>query len=117
MKFLSKAFGLKKHGRAMGWKDGKLNHRAMKLGDDFIAMEYPGPKYKCPKRLGQATQNLYVNDLEPDKHFAWAKKAGAKILEKPQNTCYGHRRYGAEDPEGHQWYLALEIKRRGSNKG
>ena len=117
MQFLSRAFGLKKCGRVMRGKDGKLNHAAMKLGDDLIMMGHPGPKYKSPKRLGQATQSLYVNVLDVDKHFERAKKAGAKILEEPQNTFYGHRRYGAEDLEGHQWYFAHEIKRRGSNKG
>ena len=100
----------------MRGKNGKLNHAAMKLGDDFIMMGYPGPKYKNPKTLGQATQNLYVNVDDVDKHFAHAKKAGATILEEPANTSYGHRRYGAEDPEGHQWYFAREIKARGSKK-
>jgi uncharacterized glyoxalase superfamily protein PhnB len=87
-------------------KEGKINHAAMKFGDDLIMMGYPGPKYKNPKRLGQATQSLYVNVDDVDKHFERARKAGAKILEEPANTFYGHRRYGAEDPEGHQWYFA-----------
>ena len=30
--------------------------------------------------------------------FKKAKKAGAKILEKPADQFYGHRRYGAVDP-------------------
>ena len=51
-----------------------------------------------------------------DAHFERAKKAGAKILEEPQDTFYGHRRYGAEDPEGHQWFFAQEIPRRAANK-
>jgi PhnB protein len=66
-------------GTAMRGKDGKLNHAAMKLGDDFIMMGYPGPKYKSPRRLGQAAQHLYVNVNDVDKHFARAKKAGAKV--------------------------------------
>ena len=114
LKFLSKAFGFKKFGKAMRGKDGKLNHAAMSFGDDFIMMGCPGSKYKRPKKLGQATQNLYVNVDDVDKHFARAKKAGAKILAEPQDTRYGHRRYGAEDPEGHQWYFAQEIKARSS---
>jgi len=101
----------------MRGEDGTLNHVAMKLGSDFIMMGYPGPKYKNPKRLGQATQNLYVNVLDVDKHFARAKKAGAKILEEPQDTFYGQRRYGVEDPEGHQWYFAHDIKGSGSKRG
>jgi len=59
------------------------------------------------------TQSLYVDVPDVDKHFARARKAGAAILEEPQNTPYGHRRYGAADPEGHQWYFAQELKKRG----
>jgi len=108
--FLSKAFGFRRYGRPMSRPDGKLNHAAMKLGDDVIMMGWPGPKYKNPKRLGEATQCLYVNVNDVDKHFARAKKAGAKILEEPKDTHYGDRRYGAEDPEGHQWYFAQSSK-------
>ena len=111
LRFLSKAFGFRRHGRPMSGPDGKINHAAMKLGNDMIMMGYPGPQYKNPKHLGQATQELYVNVANVDKHFARAKKAGAKILEEPQDTFYGHRRYGAEDPEGHEWYFAQEIKK------
>ena len=104
--FLAKAFGFRKYGRPMARPDGKLNHAAMKLDDDIIMMGWPGPKYKNPRRLGQATQCLYVNVADVEKHFARAKKAGAKIIEEPKDTPYGDRRYGAEDPEGHQWYFA-----------
>jgi uncharacterized glyoxalase superfamily protein PhnB len=45
-----------------------------------------------------------------DKHYARAKKAGAKILEKPADTFYGDRRYGVTDPEGHQWFFAQHVR-------
>jgi PhnB protein len=112
LKWLSKAFGFRRFGASMTSPDGKLNHAAMKFGDGLIMMGYPGPKYKNPKRLGHSTQSLYVNVDDVDKHFARARKAGAKILEEPENTSYGPRRYGAEDPEGHQWYFAQELKAR-----
>ena len=95
----------------MSGSDGKLQHAAMQLDKDFIMMGYPGPEYKSPRRLGQATMNLYVNVSDVDKHYKRAKKAGARILEEPQDTFYGHRRYGAADPEGHEWYFAHEIKK------
>jgi uncharacterized glyoxalase superfamily protein PhnB len=63
------------------------------------------------RRLGQATQSLYINVDDVDKHFARAKNAGAKILEEPADTAYVHRRYGAEDPEGRQWYFASDSRR------
>ena len=116
LKFLSKAFGFRKHGPAMSGPDGNVLHAAMKLGDDVVMMGCPGAKYKNPKRLGQSTQSLYVNVGDVDKHFARAKKAGAKILEEPHDEFYGDRRYGAEDPEGHQWYFASPVKKRASRK-
>jgi uncharacterized glyoxalase superfamily protein PhnB len=107
--WLGKAFGLRKSGRAMRGPDGKVNHAAMALGDAFVMLGHPGPDYRSPKRLGQATQSLYVDVDDVDKHFRRAVKAGAKIIQEPTDTFYGHRRYGAEDPEGHQWYFAQEI--------
>ncbi|MBI3484277.1 MAG: VOC family protein, partial [Acidobacteria bacterium] len=116
LRFLTKTLGFRKCGPQMKGPDGKINHAAMQLGDGLVMMGCPWPKYKNPKRLGQATQSLYVNVDNVDKHFERARKAGAKILEKPQNTPYGHRRYGAEDPEGHQWYFAQEIRKRSKSK-
>ncbi len=112
LKFLAKAFGFRKYGTQMLGPDGKINHAAMKFDDDLIMMGYPGPKYKNPTRLGQATQSLYINVDNVDEHFDRARKAGAKILEKTKDTPYGDRRYGAEDPEGHQWYFAQDIRKR-----
>jgi uncharacterized glyoxalase superfamily protein PhnB len=114
--FLSKAFGFRRHGRAVAGSDGRLNHAAMKLGDGVVMMGCPGSKYRNPKRLGQATQSLYVNVADADRHFERARKAGATILEEPKDTFYGNRRYGAEDPEGHQWYFAQEIQKRAVRK-
>jgi len=111
LKFLAKAFGFRKCGVQMLGPDGKINHAAMQLGDDLIMMGRPPSGYRNPKRLGQTTQHLYVNVKDVDKHFKRARKAGAAILEEPVDTHYGHRRYGAADPEGHQWYFAHDIRR------
>ncbi len=116
LKFLARAFGFRKFGAQMSGPDGKVRHAAMKLGDGMVMMGWPGPKYKNPKRMGQATASLYVNVGNVDAHFEQARKAGAKILEKPKNTSYGARRYGAEDPEGHQWYFAQGVGQRLKSK-
>jgi hypothetical protein len=52
----------------------------MKLGDNLIMMGCPGPKYKNPRRLGQATQSLYVNVSHVNAHFQRARKAGATVI-------------------------------------
>src|SRR3954466_3646762 len=89
LKFLAKAFGFRKYGRPMMGPDGKVNHAAMSLGDDLIMMGFPGSKYKNPRKLGHATQSLYVNVSDVDAHFQRAKKAGATIIEEPEDTFYG----------------------------
>ena len=116
LRFLSKAFGFRKFGASMKGPDGRLNHAAMQFRDAVVMMGCPGPKYKNPKKLGHSTQSLYIMVDDVDKHFARARRAGALILEEPQDTFYGHRRYGAEDPEGHQWYFAREIKARATKQ-
>ena len=92
--------------------DGKISHAALRLDDDLIMMGYPGPKYKNPKRLGEATQSLYINVDNVDAHCQRARRSGTTILEEPKATSSGARRYGAEDPEGHLWYFAEEIPKR-----
>ena len=83
LKFLAKAFGFRRYGAQMSGPGGKINHAAMKLGDDVIMMGCPGSGYRNPKRLGQATQSLYVNVEDVDKHFERARKAGAIIIDEP----------------------------------
>jgi PhnB protein len=109
--WLRKAFGFKEFGDRFEGPDGKVQHAAMQHTDRSIfMMGCPGPKYKNPKKLGSVTQIQYVTVENVDQHFLKAKKAGAKILEKPSDTFYGARRYGAVDPEGHQWFFAQKVR-------
>lgn len=112
LKWLRKAFGFTEFGDRFEGEDGTVQHAAVSIsnGGEIIMMGCPGPKYKNPKKLGTATQLLYINIENVDKHFVRAKKAGAKVLHKPEDTFYGDRRYGVEDPEGHQWYFAQHMR-------
>lgn len=106
LKFLASAFGFRKSGRTQKGPDGRARHAAMKLGEDVVMMGRPPTGYRNPKRLGQATQSLYVTVDDVDRLFGLARRAGAAILEEPADTEYGQRRFGVTDPEGHQWYFA-----------
>lgn len=112
MEFLRKAFGFRKYGAQMRGPDGKTSHAAMQFGDDTVMMGRPPQKYRNPKQLGQTTQSLYINVEDVEKHFERAKKAGATIIEEVNTTEYGHRRYRATDPEGHEWAFAQEVRKR-----
>jgi PhnB protein len=108
--FLGRAFGFKQCGEEMRGPDGKLRHASMELDGALIMMGSPGPSYRNPKNLGTTTQSLYVHVGNADAHCARAREAGARIIEGPADTPYGHRRYGVADPEGHEWFFAHELK-------
>ena len=112
LKWLGKAFGFTEFGDRFTGEDGTVQHAAMRISKsgEILMMGCPGPKYKNPKKLGATTQLLYIHVENVDKHFARSKKAGAKVLHKPENTFYGDRRYGVSDPEGHQWYFAQHVR-------
>jgi len=109
--WLAGAFGFRERNRQRR-PDGKTVHAEMTLDDDgLILLGWPGPTYKNPKHLGQATQSLYVFVPNVDRHFERARQAGALVLEEPKDQPYGDRRYGARDPEGHVWYFAQPVGR------
>jgi len=107
--WLSRAFGFRERHRIAG-PDGKVVHAEMALADGVIMMGNPGPDYRNPQRLGQTTQNIYVYVDDVEAHFRHAQATGAKILEEPKDQFYGDRRYGTEDPEGHQWFFAQHVR-------
>jgi len=111
--WLAGAFGLRKSGDLYKDQAGRVTHASMTFGKAVLMLGSPGPDFKGPKALGHATQNLYVDVDDVDAHHARAVEAGATIIEAPKNTFYGARRYGAEDPEGHRWYFAQDLSRRG----
>ena len=109
LEWLARAFGLKERMRMPG-PDGKIVHAEMELADGLVMMGCPGPDYRNPKHVGHVTQNLYVFVDDVDKHYEHARESGATILEEPTDQFYGDRRYGAEDPEGHQWFFATHVR-------
>jgi uncharacterized glyoxalase superfamily protein PhnB len=114
--WLAKAFGFRQIGRVMKGRDGKAMHAAMKCGDGIVMMGRPDAslRYRNPKRVGHTTQSLVIDVGDVEKHFARAKRSGAEILEGPNDTEYGHRRYRAADPEGHEWCFTQQLTKRRS---
>jgi PhnB protein len=111
--WLGKVFGFLEVGDRFERKDGTVSHASVVTheGGDVIMMGCPGAKYKNPRKLGTATQMLYIYVDDVDKHFARAKKLKPKVVNKLEDTFYGDRRYGVEDPEGHQWYFAQQVRK------
>ena len=109
--WLSRVFGFREREQeTLRSAEGAVVHSAMQAGAGVIMLGCPGADYKCPKRLGRVTQNLYVYVDDVERHFASAQQAGAEILSAPEDTFYGDRRYGAADVEGHHWYFAQKLQ-------
>lgn len=102
--WLAQAFGLTERMRHLA-PDGRIAHVELYLGEGVIMAAAPAESdgSATPSALGGvSTQGLYVMVDDVDKHLARAREHGAKIISGPENA-HGHRRYLAEDPEGHRW--------------
>ena len=109
LEWLTRAFGFREVLRHRS-PEGNVWHAEMELGGASIYMGDPGEEYRNPKRLGGATQSLYVVVEDVAAHHAGAQAAGAEIFDEPKDTEYGDRRYGARDPEGHEWFFAQQVR-------
>ena len=107
--FLTRAFGFQETLRYSG-DAGYVNHAEMAYGDGSTMMGDPGNDYSNPKRLGVASVQIYVDVADVDATYERAKAAGAKIIEEPADQDYGMRRFGAQDPEGHSWWFAQQLR-------
>jgi uncharacterized glyoxalase superfamily protein PhnB len=107
--FLTRAFGFEETLRYAGTA-GHIDHAEMAYGDGLLMMGDPGDEYRNPKRLGVASVQIYVDVADVDATYERAKAAGAEIIEEPADQEYGMRRFGAQDPEGHSWWFAQQIR-------
>jgi len=107
--FLVRVCGFTERFRMPG-PDGKVMHAEVQLADGVVMLGHPGPEFRSPKKLGGATQNVYVYVDKVDDHYAHAKKNGATILREPADQFYGDRTYAVEDPEGHHWFFATHVR-------
>ena len=84
---------------------GELEHRD---GIIMVGATSDGQGAKTPKQCGARTQSLYLMVDDASAHCEAARAAGAKIVSEPADA-HGHRRYTAEDPEGHHWMFASDL--------
>lgn len=107
--FLTRAFGFEETLRYTG-PQGYVSHAEMRIGDGVIYMGDPGEAYRNPAHLGAHTQMVCVTVDDVDATFERAKAAGAEITEEPADQEYGERRFGARNPEGHDWSISQPIR-------
>ena len=93
--------------------DGRIVHAELGYAEGRIMVGVPMPDHgwSTPAQLeGRRTQSMYVRVDDIDAHYARAEAAGATLFGAP-SEAHGHRRYRAEDPEGHQWWFVQPTTR------
>ena len=106
--WLCRVFGFTERTR-MTDDEGRANHIELESNGGIVMMGTPSADYRNPDHLGGVTQFNYVYVDDVDAHHARALGAGAKIVRELTDESYGDRNYGAQDPEGHQWWFAQHL--------
>jgi uncharacterized glyoxalase superfamily protein PhnB len=92
---------------------GTIVHSEMQFNGGYlmIGSEWAA-NIKAPSSVGGAnTQTLHVQlPADIDAHCERARKAGAIILQEPEDQFYGDRTYRALDPEGHMWTFGQSVQ-------
>lgn len=104
--WLCGAFGFAERLRAE--RDGVVGHAQLVVADGAIMLGRQAGEYRAP-RPGEVHQYVVVHVEDVDRHYAHAKRFGARILEPPNNKPFGERQYTAEDPEGHRWTFSQHV--------
>jgi PhnB protein len=103
--FLAEAFGFTEVLRYSG-PEGYVRHAEMRLGDQAIMLGCPGGQYRNPSHADAVSAAVYVTVDDVQALFECAGVAGAEIIEPLTQQPYGGARFGARDPEGHQWWFS-----------
>jgi PhnB protein len=111
IEFYKKAFGAMEMMRLPG-PDGKLIHASVRIGDSIVMLvdEIPQCGALGPKSLKGSSVTIHLNVPDVDATFADAVEAGAKVLMPVADMFWGARYGQIEDPFGHHWSVATNIR-------
>lgn len=113
IEWYQKAFGFEKKFEMPG-PEGKTVHAEVTWQEASIMLGAEGAcgtETKSPKSSGTASPvSLYVYVPDVDAFFARAKSAGATVKMEPQEQFWGDRICALQDPDGHEWCFATNVK-------
>jgi uncharacterized glyoxalase superfamily protein PhnB len=93
--------------------EGNLAHSEMVFGGCRIMVgnEWSADHASPASIGGKNTQTVHIQLTDDiDAHCERARRAGAEIMQEPEEQFYGDRTYRARDPEGHIWTFAQTVK-------
>ncbi len=93
--------------------DGNLVHSEMRFGDAAVMVGHEwSADHQSPASLGgRNTQTVHIHiNSDIDAHCERARRAGAEIIEEPEDQFYGDRAYRCRDLEGHIWSIGQAVR-------
>jgi uncharacterized glyoxalase superfamily protein PhnB len=105
--WLCDAFGFRERLRAPD-RNGVVNHAQLIVGDGSLMIGRAGGPFQA-MRAGELHQYVLVNVKDVTDHYEQAKRAGATIVQPPEDMPFGVRHYTASDFEGHWWTFSQNI--------
>lgn len=109
IEFLRDAFGFEV---ASEWRDpSDADHVNIEMALDgaLVGIGRASADRTEAKDPGAPAIGMYVVVDDVEAHHERARAAGANINFPPADQPWGHRMYGAVDPEGHEWGFAAPI--------
>jgi len=85
----------------------------VRAGKAAIWLHRVGSGLDSPRAVDVANSGLVIHVDDVDAHFERARAEGARIDGGPVDQPYGQREYDARDPEGHRWWFAAPLKKKG----
>jgi uncharacterized glyoxalase superfamily protein PhnB len=105
--WLCEAFGFSERLRAAR-ADGTIMHAQLAVCEGAIMLGTSGGTFK-PPHTNEVNQYVIVRVEDVDRHFEYAKRFGARIVQPPADMPFGERVYTAEDLVGHRWTFSQSI--------
>jgi len=108
--FLREAFGFEV---TEYWRDpSDADHVNVELALDgaVIGIGRAGAGHTSPRDPSAPHIGLYVLVDDVEAHYERARAANAEITFPIADQAWGHRMYGAVDPEGHEWGFASVLE-------
>lgn len=110
IEFYTKAFGFDEHEGTAVDENGDVQHAMLQLGECTIMLSPEGAfgmPNKTPASSGAPSPvGLYIYVENVDKLYETAIAAGAKSLNKPEDSFWGDRYCRVEDIDGYEWSFA-----------
>ena len=111
IEFYTRVFGAEEQFRLAG-PDGRVVHACLRIGDSAIMLndEFPEMGGFSPAHFGGSPVTIHLAVANVDEVFERAVAAGAKALMPVQEMFWGARYGILQDPFGHSWSVATQVK-------